>query len=68
MRKTEPAFPIIVDGHGDPGLTKKEYFAAMALQGLCANPQNSEVSYRMLAEEAVKHANALSDILDCDEL
>ena len=31
-----PAFPVITDGHGDPGLTKREYFAAMAMQGILA--------------------------------
>lgn len=33
----EPAFPVITDGHGDPGLTKREYFAAMAMQGLISS-------------------------------
>lgn len=33
----EPAFPrnYISDGHN--GMTKREYFAAVALQGLCAH-------------------------------
>lgn len=37
--KTNPndmAFPLI-DGSGAPGLTKREYFAAMALQGICSS-------------------------------
>lgn len=43
MENYEPAFPIVMhpgspDQYSWPGLTKREYFAAMALQGLLANP------------------------------
>ena len=53
-----PAFP-----HGRPydtahGLTKREYFAAKALQGLLANP-NHDGKFSDFAEDAVKHADAL---------
>jgi len=38
----QPAFPHQRDTEGfketDGGLTKREYFAAMAMQGICANP------------------------------
>jgi len=38
----ESAFPIsmgpVSDGDYIPGLTKRELFSAMAMQGLCANP------------------------------
>lgn len=42
------AFPIVLqhglshDSHVDIGLTKREYFVAKALQGLCANATWSE--------------------------
>lgn len=42
--KDQPAFPLpypeMVGGEyfKSPGLTKRELFAAMAMQGLCANP------------------------------
>ena len=42
------------------GLTKREYFAAMAMQGLCANsiPGNQHIPNN-LASEAVVYADAL---------
>lgn len=36
----QPIYPIVINGHidaNDSGLTKREYFAAMALQGILAN-------------------------------
>jgi hypothetical protein len=42
------------------GLTKREYFAAMALQGLLANSFRSPTSYiESNAEYAVNYADAL---------
>ena len=40
-RETEPfddAFPCSA---GQQGITKREYFAAMAMQGFCSNPELS---------------------------
>jgi hypothetical protein len=45
------------------GLTKREYFAAMAMQGLCACPDLA-VSRDTLAEESVKQADALLKALE----
>ena len=45
------------------GLTKREYFAAMAMQGLLANGNWPHYS-RQLAEDAVIHANALVEALN----
>ena len=48
-----------------PGLTKREYFAALAMQGLCANEKfsdfcNDQVPYiREIHQEAVKQADYL---------
>lgn len=42
----------------DKGLTKREYFAAMAMQGICANT-NQRLGPRELTETAVKIADHL---------
>jgi hypothetical protein len=45
------------------GLTKREYFAAMAMQGLLANG-NYITNYKFLGEESVMFANALIEALN----
>ena len=53
--KTHPkdsAFPV---GINTPGLSKREYFAALAMQGFCS----SQVARRNLAREAVRYADLL---------
>lgn len=60
----ESAFPTADSGqgsdfeYGDPGLTKREYFAVMAMQGLLASdiPVGME---REAAQWSVKQADAL---------
>lgn len=62
----DPAFPHIdsICGtlpEGDclrPGLTKRELFAAMAMQGMLANPEKCSV-YKEVAEVAVLFADNL---------
>ena len=78
MNKNDPAFPIIkssqngnlqiVNIYSTGGLTKREYFAAMALQGiLAANPTISVMPkdnpVNLLAIPAVAFADALLDEL-----
>lgn len=46
------------------GLTKREYFAAMALQGICANPERDGDSYNTIAEYSVSAADKLLTKLD----
>lgn len=46
-----------------PSLTKLEYFAIQALQGLLANPKNFTFPNADLADEAVLTAKALLDRL-----
>ena len=46
------------------GLTKREYFAAMALQGALANKFAHERTIEMITESAVKLADALIDELN----
>ena len=71
----EPAF-----GGPVPGLTKREYFAGLAMQGLLANHGFSEktrchvpatgkdiYSWRPLAMEAVEAANELIAALDNED-
>jgi hypothetical protein len=65
----ESAYPAQeLDGGGMPrtaaqwGLTKRELFAAMAMQGWCASDGNSGAVYKSfedLAEASVKAADAL---------
>ncbi len=53
-----PAFPIVNDGHIQyDGLTKREYFAAMAMQGLIAS--NDKINFDEAADFAVEHADEL---------
>lgn len=76
----KPAYPTNARMHSDAvGLTKKEYFAALAMQGLLANPQymmSLEDSYRrkaihdmngMLARESVDMADELLNQLEISE-
>lgn len=60
--KDQPAFPVVADFGKDErqcseGLTKREYFAAMALSGWLADPN------RMTAEEAISLSIAAADKL-----
>jgi len=41
------------------GLTKREYFAALAMQGILAADVNNNVIYKKCAEWAVNQADAL---------
>lgn len=49
------------------GLTKREYFAGLAMQGVCANRWSMETGYysiEELAEKAVQQADALLKSLE----
>ena len=64
----EPAYPVqayyrdngaLLDGP-QPGLTKRELFAAMAMQGFCAIPKiNCTISPEIVARDAARLADAL---------
>jgi hypothetical protein len=64
---SDPAFPTgthkalgeIAMGQVSGGLTKREYFAAKALQALLALPQSTRSPRNLVAEEAVMQADAL---------
>ena len=58
-----PAFPTVVydagirDSYG--GLTIREHFAGLAMQGLLADPSSSSATAWDLAHVAIEHADAL---------
>jgi len=49
------------------GLTKREYFAAMAMQGLLASAKDIIYPIIRVAKDAVDYADALIDELNKDE-
>ena len=76
LKPTDPtvnAFPIFqADGRYnllEIGLTKREYFAALAMQGLMAADADkvNRWSPRMLAQVAVDNADALIDELNKED-
>jgi hypothetical protein len=61
--------PVFSEAFGlaiqEKGLSKREYFAAMAMQGVCANSSITErASYKTMAELSVKQADALIEALN----
>ena len=62
----EPAFASMNEQEVFFGLTKREYFAAMAMQGLLVNYANNEQygNYPMVSEIAVQQADALIEALN----
>lgn len=67
----EPAHPIILPEGGaeSDGLTKRESFAKSALQGLLANPNDSNAASHVdfYAETAVKIADGLVKALNHED-
>lgn len=73
----EAAFPrsemsVLNEGfirhNGRPGLTKREYFAGLAMQGYCAAGEGTWATHESrLAELSVKCADALIKELDSSE-
>jgi hypothetical protein len=60
----DSAFPFVINNDEyAQGLTKREYFAAMAMQGICQNPSHIG-GYLSAAIEAVKQADALIEQLN----
>lgn len=66
---SNPVFPtenILRNSYGDiserttvPGITKREYFAAMAMQGVLAASGDTRLSPSWVANEAVQYADEL---------
>jgi hypothetical protein len=63
-----PAQPLGTDGlpvnELATGLTKREYFAAMAMQGLLANPSVVGLSGQVLIDKSIKYGLALIERLN----
>lgn len=61
----EPAYPVkVYDGSlqeaiAPRGLTKREYFAAMAMQGMISGSQGLEIAVDEFAERSAMLADAL---------
>jgi len=59
-----PTYGNLLSEGGDPakGLTKREYFAGLAMQGFIANPVEvpvNDVHYENIAKDSIKIADAL---------
>lgn len=59
----EPAFACASDTGHQEGLTKREYFAAMAMQGIISNPIHDQYK-STVAEVSVKMADELIKALN----
>jgi hypothetical protein len=59
----ESAFPEVQElpqfNHHSYGLTKREYFASMAMQGVLSDPNNESLSQKAIAIYAVEMADSL---------
>lgn len=67
----ESAFPIYLqDGlthnsHVDPGLTKREYFSAMAMMGILSNEKGAQLEHgtTKVPQHIAEHSVYLADLL-----
>lgn len=59
-----PAFACSDEKYLQPGLTKREYFAAMAMQGLLSNARLGDTCIKQYAKDAVLHADNLIEELN----
>jgi hypothetical protein len=55
---------LYMDNYTSEGLTKREYFAAMALQGIIANKDGLDIKIERIVESAVDTADALINELN----
>ena len=66
--QSNPAFPVFNSNgecNGDAGgLTKREFFAAMALQGTCAHPELGNQTAERIAAISLESADALIEALN----
>jgi len=67
--KKTPAFPLqeTEDYRGQEGMSLRDYFAAKALNGMCANPADDHVpedeAYEQYVKEVARCAYALADAM-----
>ena len=57
------AFPADYRTQSDGGLTKREYFAAMAMQGIITSPQTA-ATWEKIVEVSIKVADLLIEELN----
>jgi hypothetical protein len=63
----EPAaFPIVVDGYVQEGMTLRDYFAAKAMQGFCVVDNIHFVDLNLTAEKSYLIADAMLKARDED--
>jgi len=68
MNGNDAAYPFQVDtGQVTGGITKRELFAAMAMQGILAD-SNATGEFKKVARLAVFHADALIDELSSNPI
>jgi hypothetical protein len=63
-RKNEPAFPVEGNDVIYFGMSIREHFASICLQGLLANPDRILSSTERLVNDSVNYANMLLKALD----
>lgn len=55
-----PAFPVSdLGAHGQFGMTLRDYFAAKAMQGICAHPDTWGLTVPQITERAYLVADAM---------
>lgn len=67
--KDRAAFPFVINNANgqnqfDTGLTKREYFAGLAMQAYISQDDNDECSVEAIAEWSVDNADALIEALE----
>ena len=71
MEKTNPLHSIVphkTNYSDSPGLTKREYFAALAMQGMCSYmPEFAQSHAEKISETAIQIADALIEALNKPE-
>ena len=55
---------LYMDNYTSEGLTKREYFASMAMQGIIANKDGLDIKIERIVESAVDTADALIEELN----
>lgn len=69
----QPAFGHVAlserDGFHEPGLTKREYFIAMAMQGVLSNQDLAPITdFESAAKHAIKMADATINAMSAGEV
>ena len=55
---------LYMDNYTSEGLTKREYFASMAMQGIISNKDGLDIKIERIVESAVDTADALIEELN----